>query len=161
MGLDFSFPGVEHVYGIPEHADSLALKSTSGGDPYRLYNLDVFEYELNNPMALYGSIPFMLAHNWSKTVGVFWLNAAETWVDIANAAADKNLLGKLLSYFKSEDEVPQIDTLDVRERDNRRLHSPGTTPLRCVQTIRFSHWNCTTSTPLCYSLPPESMELQR
>ena len=31
-------------------------------DPYRLYNLDVFEYELNNPMALYGSIPFMIAH---------------------------------------------------------------------------------------------------
>ena len=77
--------------------------------------------------------------SWSKTVGVFWLNAAETWVDIANSAADKvytmspltlpltcdapregyimsscvfvqNLLGKLLSYFKSEDEVPQIDT---------------------------------------------------
>ena len=31
-------------------------------DPYRLYNLDVFEYELYNPMALYGSIPYMLAH---------------------------------------------------------------------------------------------------
>jgi alpha 1,3-glucosidase len=32
------------------------------GDPYRLYNLDVFEYELYNPMALYGSVPLMLAH---------------------------------------------------------------------------------------------------
>ena len=31
-------------------------------DPYRLYNLDVFEYEVNTNMALYGSIPFMLAH---------------------------------------------------------------------------------------------------
>ena len=31
-------------------------------DPYRLYNLDVFEYELNNPMALYGSIPYMVSH---------------------------------------------------------------------------------------------------
>jgi alpha 1,3-glucosidase len=38
------------------------------GDPYRLYNLDVFEYELWNPMALYGSVPFMLAH---KCVTVF------------------------------------------------------------------------------------------
>jgi len=28
VGMDISFPGVEHVYGIPEHADSLALKST-------------------------------------------------------------------------------------------------------------------------------------
>ena len=34
----------------------------SNDDPYRLYNLDVFEYDLNNKMALYGSIPFMLAH---------------------------------------------------------------------------------------------------
>lgn len=34
----------------------------SDGEPYRLYNLDVFEYELYNKMALYGSIPFMLAH---------------------------------------------------------------------------------------------------
>ena len=28
-------------------------------------------------------------YSWSKTVGVFWLNAAETWVDIGNSAADK------------------------------------------------------------------------
>lgn len=28
IGLDFSFPGFEHVYGIPEHADSFALRST-------------------------------------------------------------------------------------------------------------------------------------
>ena len=31
-------------------------------DPYRLYNLDVFEYEVNNPMALYGAVPLMYAH---------------------------------------------------------------------------------------------------
>ena len=31
-------------------------------DPYRLFNLDVFEYDLYNPMALYGSVPVMLAH---------------------------------------------------------------------------------------------------
>lgn len=29
VGLDFSLPGVEHVYGIPEHADSLRLKTTA------------------------------------------------------------------------------------------------------------------------------------
>ena len=31
-------------------------------DPYRLFNLDVFEYELYNPMALYGAVPVMMAH---------------------------------------------------------------------------------------------------
>ena len=28
VGMDISFPGVEHVYGIPEHADSFVLKTT-------------------------------------------------------------------------------------------------------------------------------------
>ena len=36
----------------------------SNEEPYRLFNLDVFEYELNSKMALYGSIPFMLAHKY-------------------------------------------------------------------------------------------------
>uniref|UniRef100_A0A4W4HH77 Glycoside hydrolase family 31 N-terminal domain-containing protein n=1 Tax=Electrophorus electricus TaxID=8005 RepID=A0A4W4HH77_ELEEL len=84
VSLDFSLPGVEHVYGIPEHADNLKLKTTEGGDPYRLYNLDVFQYELYNPMALYGAVPVMLAHNTQRTMGIFWLNAAETWVDISS-----------------------------------------------------------------------------
>lgn len=48
----------------------------------RLYNLDVFEYELDEPMALYGSIPLMLGHRAGRTAGVFWLNPSETFVDI-------------------------------------------------------------------------------
>jgi alpha 1,3-glucosidase len=115
ISMDISFPGVEHVYGIPEHSDSLALKSTNNGDPYRLFNLDVAEYEVNNPMALYGSIPVMLAHNWSKTIGVFWHNAAETWIDITSSKANQNILGKLISIFKNSDEVPQTDTRWVSE----------------------------------------------
>ena len=67
VGVDVTFADYSHVYGIPEHASSLSLKTTDGSsggysEPYRLYNLDVFEYELNEPMALYGSIPFMVAH---------------------------------------------------------------------------------------------------
>ena len=30
---------MEHVYGIPQHADTFSLKDTTGTDPYRLYNL--------------------------------------------------------------------------------------------------------------------------
>jgi alpha 1,3-glucosidase len=72
VGIDFSFPSSAHLYGIPEHATSLALKSTKVDagqaghahyhEPYRMYNLDVFEYELDEPMALYGNIPMMMAH---------------------------------------------------------------------------------------------------
>ena len=40
------------------------------------------EYELWNPMALYASIPFMMAHNAKNSVGLFWLNAAEGWIDV-------------------------------------------------------------------------------
>lgn len=97
VGLDISFPGYNNVFGIPEHADSMSLKETRGGagnhdNPYRMYNSDVFEYELDSPMTLYGSIPFMQAHRKGSTVGVFWLNAAETWVDIVKKSASSNPL---------------------------------------------------------------------
>tara|TARA_R110002003_G_scaffold145_11_gene13431 strand:- start:9901 stop:12069 length:2169 start_codon:yes stop_codon:yes gene_type:complete len=68
-----------------------------GGDnaytePYRLYNADVFEYEMDSPMTLYGAIPFMQAHRKGSTVGVFWLNAAETWIDVVKTKNTANPL---------------------------------------------------------------------
>lgn len=97
LALDISFLGYEHVFGIPEHAGPLSLKQTRGGDgnyeePYRMYNSDVFEYVLDSPMTLYGSIPFMQAHRKQSSVGVFWLNAAETWVDIVKGPDSDNPL---------------------------------------------------------------------
>ncbi|KAJ2696152.1 glucosidase II [Coemansia sp. IMI 209128] len=118
FGLDISFSGYEHVYGIPEHASSLSLKSTRGGgkeaysQPYRLYNLDVFEHDLDSPMALYGSIPFMVAHNAESTVGVFWLNAAETWVDITREKS--STLGNLFRLGTSSKE-PTVSTHWISE----------------------------------------------
>ena len=66
VAFDLTFPSASDAYGLPERATSLSLKSTrtyeSGkgwfgrasvdssvnettlGEPYRLYNLDVFEY---------------------------------------------------------------------------------------------------------------------
>lgn len=82
IGVDVEFPGSKHVYGLPEHAAKFALPNTVGKEPYRLYNLDVFKYELDEPMALYGSIPFALAHSKDSTTGIFWNNAAETFVDV-------------------------------------------------------------------------------
>ena len=43
-------------------------------------------------MTLYGSIPLMQAHRKDSTVGVFWMNAAETWVDIVKHRLSKNPL---------------------------------------------------------------------
>ncbi|PSR80124.1 alpha glucosidase-like protein [Coniella lustricola] len=97
IGLDISFVGYDHVFGIPEHTGPLSLKETRGGEgnyeePYRLYNADVFEYILDSPMTLYGAIPFMQAHKKDSSVGVFWLNGAETWVDITKDKGSKNPL---------------------------------------------------------------------
>lgn len=88
IALDTVFLGYQHVYGIPEHADSMSLKETRGDgdgkhdDPYRLYNVDIFEYETNSEMPMYGSIPFMTAQKKDESAGVFWANAADTYVDI-------------------------------------------------------------------------------
>lgn len=97
VAMDISFPGYGHVYGLAEHAGPLSLKETRGGEgnydqPYRMFNSDIFEYELDSPMTLYGSIPFMQAHKKGSTVGIFWLNAAETWVDIVKSKHGANPL---------------------------------------------------------------------
>ncbi|GAB4835531.1 Probable glucan 1,3-alpha-glucosidase [Ancistrocladus abbreviatus] len=88
VSFDVSFYGAEFVYGIPEHATSLALKPTRGpgiefSEPYRLFNLDVFEYLHESPFGIYGSIPFMISHGKAQgTSGFFWLNAAEMQIDV-------------------------------------------------------------------------------
>ncbi|KAJ7295993.1 hypothetical protein O6H91_Y150800 [Diphasiastrum complanatum] len=95
VSFDVSFHKAEHVYGIPEHATRLALKPTRGteeySEPYRLFNLDVFEYLEESPFGLYGSIPFMLSHNQDRTTGFFWLNAAEMLIDVLAPGWDKEV----------------------------------------------------------------------
>lgn len=94
ISFDVSFYDADFVYGIPEHASSLALKPTRGpgvehSEPYRLFNLDVFEYIHDSPFGLYGSIPFMLSHGKSRgTSGFFWLNAAEMQIDVLGSNWD-------------------------------------------------------------------------
>ncbi len=88
------FPGSQHLYGLPEHASSFRLKTTKGAnaaysEPFRLYNLDVFEYELDEPMALYGSIPFVASHTAKLSAGAFFFNPSETFVDVEALADPK------------------------------------------------------------------------
>ena len=101
VAFDVAFPRAGHVYGIPERATSLSLRPTLEGgedgtacvtlsEPYRMYNLDVFEYEHDSPFGLYGSIPVMLAHagdeHSSVTSGVYYHNPTETYVDVLRRA---------------------------------------------------------------------------
>lgn len=89
ISVDVTFHSVRHIYGLPERASSFSLKDTfeegnPTSEPYRLYNLDVFEYDHDSPFGLYGSIPLLLAHRAGLTVGAFWLNGAEMFVDVSS-----------------------------------------------------------------------------
>ncbi|WRT67414.1 uncharacterized protein IL334_004385 [Kwoniella shivajii] len=91
FSLDLSFPGVNHIYGLPEHASPLSLPDTLGphahySEPYRLYNVDIFEYLADSPMSLYGAIPLLHAHSSEHSVGVLNLVASDTWVDVRHDA---------------------------------------------------------------------------
>ncbi|KAI0313324.1 alpha-glucosidase [Amylostereum chailletii] len=95
LSLDIDFPHHGHVYGIPQHATSLDLPTTTGEDPfftepYRLHNADVFEYLASSTMSLYGSIPLMHAHSADSTVGVFHVVGSETWIDVGHPSDDSS-----------------------------------------------------------------------
>ncbi|KAM0016122.1 putative glucan 1,3-alpha-glucosidase [Helianthus debilis subsp. tardiflorus] len=115
ISFDVSFYGADFVYGIPEHATSLVLKPTKGpgveeSEPYRLFNLDVFEYLHESPFGLYGSIPFMLSHGKSHgTSGFFWLNAAEMQIDVLGTGWDAE------SSIVLPSDQKRIDTLWMSE----------------------------------------------
>ncbi|KAK6128400.1 hypothetical protein DH2020_037876 [Rehmannia glutinosa] len=115
ISFDVSFYDADFVYGIPEHATSLALKPTRGpgvedSEPYRLFNLDVFEYIHDSPFGLYGSIPFMVSHGKSKgSSGFFWLNAAEMQIDVMGPGWNNESVLMLPSDQK------RVDTLWMSE----------------------------------------------
>lgn len=105
VALDFTFVNYTHVYGIPEHADSFSLKDTTDGEPYRLYNVDIFEYETQSKLPMYGSIPFMIGVNSQTTAGVFWINSADSYIDIK-----KNKATPLDSRSIVDQELSTVDT---------------------------------------------------
>lgn len=85
VALDFNFKGFKNIYGIPEHSDSLNLHD----EIYRLFNVDIFEYEINSNLPMYGSIPFVLASRPDISMGLLWLNAADTYVHVKTSEKDQ------------------------------------------------------------------------
>ena len=69
-----------------------ARNETTIGEPYRLYNLDVFEYVEESAFGLYGSIPMMTAHGSSggepRTSGIYFHNPSEMYVDVNTDGAN-------------------------------------------------------------------------
>lgn len=113
-------PQASHLYGLPSHAHALALGETRGkgvsADPYRLYNLDVFEYELNNNMALYGSVPLLFAHGVNATVGLFWFASARA---LARAHVQQRRTATFLFFVFFQDECGRNVDRHVARRQQR------------------------------------------
>ncbi|XP_055843079.1 neutral alpha-glucosidase AB-like [Episyrphus balteatus] len=141
IALDFSFPQAEVLFGIPEHAESFILKSTEGDDPYRLFNLDTANYELESKMALYGSVPVIYGHGPERSAGVFWHNAAETWVDIW--ASKKDVSDSPSARFMSESGiVDAFILLGPTPLDAFRQYTELTGTANLPQLFTLGHHQC-------------------
>ena len=149
--MDISFPGAEHIYGLAEHASSLSLKSTDGSgentysEPYRLYNVDIFEYEYDSPMSLYGNIPLVHAQTAKHSVGLFNLVGSETLVDV------KHPRSGVQTHWMSESGIMDLFILPgPKPNDLFRQYGllTGTTPLPPLWSIAYHQcrWNYLDST---------------
>ena len=99
ISLDFDFYDSHGIYGIPERATSLSLSPTMGpgitSGPHRMFNADVYAYPLQSTLGIYGSIPFVMSAGTGPSVGLLWLNASETWMDISQESSTlSRLLGR-------------------------------------------------------------------
>lgn len=149
LGWDVRFPQSRHLYGIPEHAASAVLQTTKGPDahfqePYRLYNLDVFEYELDETMALYGAVPLVVSQSTETgTAGVFWFNPTETFLDVTHPEDGSR---STTTHWMSESGV--IDVFLLPGPDPRTLYQQyaaltGTTPVPPMFSLGYHQcrWN--------------------
>lgn len=82
VSWSFWLPGDHQtLYGIPEREDTLALKTTTGTDPYTIYATDHL-HAPNEPGPLYGSIPYVMGLSDEAATSFLWVNSAKTTVDI-------------------------------------------------------------------------------
>lgn len=151
LSLDITFPTHGHLYGIPEHATRLDLPTTTGenpkySDPYRLYNFDVFEYEADSEMALYGAVPLVHAHDRHSTVGVFNVIGSETWVDVSHPKSDSTE-----THWISESGVMDVFLLPGPTPDDvfmqyARLTGTAALPRHFALGYHQCRWNYVSST---------------
>ena len=155
VGLELTFPSSNHLFGLPEHASSTQLKTTVGSghyypEPYRLYNLDVFEYELDETMALYGHIPLVVSQLMrTGTAGAFWFNPTETFVDV------KEMAGLSKTRFMSESGIVDLFLLlgsNPAAMYEQYARLTGHMPFPPIFALEYHQcrWNCRDKTDVYY-----------
>lgn len=102
-GMDVTFEGdIPALFGLPEHATKASLPFYD--EPYRFFNLDVFEYEIDVPMALYGTIPIIYANDRisGKVSGFLWIAPSETFVKLERPENSPASAGPANAWVTSE-----------------------------------------------------------
>lgn len=105
ISLDIGFPKHQNIYGIPERINSFEVKSTveyekseeeilikiREEEPFRLFTCDHFNDKYPNH-SQYGAVPIMhvRAENSKSMLGMYWCNAADTFVDILKINGEKH-----------------------------------------------------------------------
>lgn len=83
----------------------------------------MFAYDLHSRLGLYGSVPLVLAHKADRTLGVFWLNASETFVHLEYSSTDIQVVGVLLvqvwSRFLTAGVTALVECLAMKPKTHR------------------------------------------
>ncbi|KAK2945040.1 putative Neutral alpha-glucosidase AB [Blattamonas nauphoetae] len=133
FSTDFLFPHTQYLCGLPQRTTTFDLPETklsneNKADPIRLFNSDVFQYEVNSTFPVYGTIPLLLSMPQKRAnrdtesgsfftpTAVLWMNAADTYVDIHNEdhtsharfISEAGLLDFFVLIGDSSDEAPLI-----------------------------------------------------
>lgn len=71
----------------------------------------MFEFEVNSRMSLYGAVPLVYSLGVNGSNGFFWMNAAETWVDVEKVSGGgDSVVGSLLNSVFNSGGSDYIDT---------------------------------------------------
>ncbi|KAK2962485.1 putative Neutral alpha-glucosidase AB [Blattamonas nauphoetae] len=156
LGIEISFPSTNSLYGLPQRSCSTRLPVTKGpgstfNEPIRLYNTDVYQYEMNSLQPLYGSVPFIFSRPLNSSLpscGFLWINAADTWVDIQydDLASPFEQVRALTSHFISE--AGRMDFIVIPGNNTRHVMQSykevtGSTFLPPLHSLGYhqSRWN--------------------
>lgn len=88
--MDVNIPNSMFLYGLPERAGDYILYDTNNKNYYRLYNIDVFKFDFNQYLGLYGSFPVIFSQykdnlkvNMNNVKSfIIWNNPSETYFNI-------------------------------------------------------------------------------
>jgi alpha-glucosidase (family GH31 glycosyl hydrolase) len=99
VSMGFFFPETHHMYGLPERAYSHRLPTTETNGPYRIFNIDLNPLP-DSPVGLYAGVPYLTGHGIGRDASIAWMNSADTFVQILNAAHE-GVNGTFSSFVSS------------------------------------------------------------